>query len=200
MELELRINGLIKSLEVAPNESLMAVLRKEGYFSVKHGCETGECGACTVLVDGVPRPSCVTLAVQVGGCTLTTVESLGTARKLHPIQEAFVDTGAIQCGFCTPGMVLSAHALLKHNPNPTEDEVRDALSGNLCRCTGYVKPVQAVLRAAAVLRGETVAPISRPLSDENFKLWNLGHSPLEHVEHNASNTSDDVGAARRAHQ
>lgn len=186
MELELRINGLIKSLEVAPNESLMAVLRKEGYFSVKHGCETGECGACTVLVDGVPRPSCVTLAVQVGGCTLTTVESLGTARKLHPIQEAFVDTGAIQCGFCTPGMVLSAHALLKRNPNPTEDEVRDALSGNLCRCTGYVKPVQAVLRAAALMRGEEMAPVSRPSLDENFQPWDPGRSPLEQAEHGAS--------------
>ena len=145
MELELRINGVIKSLEGAPNESLMTVLRQEGYYSVKHGCETGECGACTVLVDGVPRPSCVMLAAQAGGCTLTTVESLGSARKLHPLQEAFVDTGAIQCGFCTPGMVLSAHALLKSNPHPTEEEVRDALSGNLCRCTGYVKPVQAVL-------------------------------------------------------
>lgn len=186
MELELRINGLIKSLEVAPNESLMAVLRNEGYFSVKHGCETGECGACTVLVDGVPRPSCVTLAVQVGGCTLTTVESLGTARKLHPIQEAFVDTGAIQCGFCTPGMVLSAHALLKRNPNPTEDEVRDALSGNLCRCTGYVKPVQAVLRAAALMRGEEMAPVSRPSLDENFQPWDPGRSPLEQAEHGAS--------------
>ncbi len=154
MELELRINGMIKSLDVAPNESLMNVLRREGYYSVKHGCETGECGACTVLVDDIPRPGCVTLAAQVGGSTLTTVESLGSARKLHPLQEAFIDTGAIQCGFCTPGMVLSAHALLKRNPNPTEDEIRDALSGNLCRCTGYVKPVQAVQRAAAILRGE----------------------------------------------
>src|SRR5438034_8297711 len=194
MELELRINGLIKSLEAAPNESLMAVLRKEGYFSVKHGCETGECGACTVLVDGVPRPSCVTLAVQVGGCTLTTVESLGTARKLHPIQEAFVDTGAIQCGFCTPGMVLSAHALLKHNPNPTEDEIRDALSGNLCRCTGYVKPVQAVQRAAAILRGEKMLPISLPDSGENFQPWAPGRSPLEYVE-KASKQGDDSGSA-----
>ena len=151
MELELRINGMIKSLDVAPNESLMTVLRQEGYYSIKHGCETGECGACTVLVDGMPRPSCVTLAAQVGGGTLTTVESLGSARNLHPLQEAFIDTGAIQCGFCTPGMVLSAHALLKRNPNPTEDEIRDALSGNLCRCTGYVKPVAAVLRAAELM-------------------------------------------------
>ena len=195
MELELRINGLIKSLEVASNESLMSVLRKEGYFSVKHGCETGECGACTVLVDGLPRPGCVTLAAQVGGCTLTTVESLGSARKLHPIQEAFVDTGAIQCGFCTPGMVLSAHALLKRNPNPTEDEVRDAISGNLCRCTGYVKPVQAILRAAAILRGEEMAPISLPGSAENFQPWDPGRSPQGHAEHGASSQGDDSGFA-----
>ena len=190
MELELRINGMIKSLEVAPNESLMTVLRQEGYFGVKHGCETGECGACTVLVDGIPRPSCVMLAAQAGGCTLTTVESLGSARKLHPLQEAFVDTGAIQCGFCTPGMLLSAQALLKSNPRPTEEEVRDALSGNLCRCTGYVKPVQAVLRAAAILRGETVAPISSPGSNENFKAWDPGRSPLEHAEYGAGNPAD----------
>ncbi len=195
MELELRINGLIKSLEVAPNESLMTALRREGYYSVKHGCETGECGACTVLVDGIPRPGCVTLAVQVGGCTLTTVESLGTARKLHPIQEAFIDTGAIQCGFCTPGMLLSAYALLKRNPGPAEGEVRDALSGNLCRCTGYVKPVQAVLRAAAIMRGEAVAPISRPGSDENFRPWDPGRSPLEYAEYGAGGRDDDSGFA-----
>lgn len=164
MELELRINGIIESLDVAPNESLIAVLRREGYFSIKHGCETGECGACTVLVDGQPRPSCVMLAAQAGGCTLLTVESLGSGYKLHPLQNAFIDTGAIQCGFCTPGMLLSAFALLRKNSNPTEDEVRDALSGNLCRCTGYVKPVQAVLRAAAIMRGEPVDPVSHPVS------------------------------------
>src|SRR5439155_24666881 len=121
MELELGINGVIKSLDVTPNESLMTLLRQEGYFSVKHGCETGECGACTVLVDDLPRPSCVMLAAQAGGCTLTTVESLGSARKLHPLQEAFIDTGAIQCGFCTPGMVLSADALLNGNPRPGKE-------------------------------------------------------------------------------
>ena len=152
MELELRINGIIKSLDVAPNESLMTVLRQEGYHSVKHGCETGECGACNVLVDGVPRPSCVMLAAQAGGCTLTTVESLGTARKLHPLQEAFIDTGAIQCGFCTPGMVLSAHALLKSNPDPSENEVRDALSGNLCRCADYNKILNAMMHAGELMR------------------------------------------------
>ncbi len=186
MELELRINGIVESLDVAPNETLITVLRREGYFSIKHGCETGECGACTVLVDGVPRPSCIMLAAQAGGCTLQTVESLGsahsqkppkpdqgieTAHKLHPLQEAFIDTGAIQCGYCIPGMLLSAFALLRQNPHPTEDEVRDALSGNLCRCTGYVKPVQAVLRAAASMRGEPIAPISRPDSRENSQPW-----------------------------
>src|SRR6266568_8860400 len=113
MELELRINGVIKSLEGAPNESLLTVLRQEGYFSVKHGCESGECGACTVLVDGVARPSCVMLAAQAGGCTITTVESLAAAGKLSALQEAFIETGAVQCGFCTPGMLLAAHALLK---------------------------------------------------------------------------------------
>src|SRR5258708_20609629 len=118
MELELRINGVVESLDVAVNESLLALLRQKGYQSVKRGCETGECGACTVLVDGIARPSCVMLAAQAGGCALTTVESLGSARKLHPLQEAFIDTGAIQCGFCTPGMVMSAHALLKRNANP----------------------------------------------------------------------------------
>ena len=174
----------------------MTTLRNEGYFSVKHGCETGECGACTVLVDGIPRPSCVTLAAQAGGCTLTTVESMGTARQLHPLQEAFIDTGAIQCGFCTPGMLLSAHALLKRNPRPTEEEARDAISGNLCRCTGYVKPVQAILRAAAIMRGETVEPISRPNSNENFRPWEPGRSPLEHAEHGASDPEESTSAGR----
>ncbi|HEY4034943.1 MAG TPA: molybdopterin cofactor-binding domain-containing protein [Ktedonobacteraceae bacterium] len=153
MELELRINGVIESLDAAPNESLQTLLRREGYCSVKHGCETGECGACTVLVEGIPRPSCVMLAAQAGGCELMTVEGLGVASKLHPLQEAFIEVGAVQCGFCTPGMLLSAYALLKRNPSPTKNEVRDALSGNLCRCSGYEKPVQAVWRAAAVMRG-----------------------------------------------
>src|SRR6266480_1789763 len=159
MELELRINGTIASQDVAANESLATLLRREGYGSVKQGCETGECGACTVLVDGVARPGCVMLAAQAGGCTLTTVESLGPPRHLHPLQQAFIEVGAVQCGFCTPGMLLSATALLKSNPHPTENEVRDALSGNLCRCGGYEKPVQAVLRAAAMMRGEAVAPL-----------------------------------------
>lgn len=159
MELELHINGVVESLDVGVNESLLTLLRREGYQSVKRGCETGECGACTVLVDGVARPSCVMLAAQAGGCTVSTVESLGAAHNLHPLQQAFVDTGAIQCGFCTPGMLLAAAALLQQKLKPTEEDVREALSGNLCRCTGYAKPVQAVLRAAAMMRGETVPPL-----------------------------------------
>jgi putative selenate reductase molybdopterin-binding subunit len=153
MELELRINGIVESLNAAPNESLQTLLRREGHSSVKRGCETGECGACTVLVEGVARPSCVMLAAQAGGCELMTVEGLGVT-NLHPLQEAFIEVGAEQCGFCTTGMLLSAYALLKRNPSPTKHEVRDALSGNLCRCGGYEKPVQAILRAAAVMRGE----------------------------------------------
>lgn len=101
MELELRINGVIESLDIAPNELLLSLLRREGHCSVKRGCETGECGACTVLVEGVPRPSCLMLAVQAGGCTLTTVEGLSTAGKLHPLQAAFIEMGATPCGFCT---------------------------------------------------------------------------------------------------
>ncbi len=154
MELELRIDGVIASQNIAPNESLLTLLRREGHSSVRHGCETGECGACTVLVDGVPRPSCVMLAAQAGGCSVTTAANLGTAVSLHVLQQAFIETGAVQCGFCTPGMLLSAHALLQRTLSPSEDEVRDALSGNLCRCAGYSKPVQAILRAAAVLRHE----------------------------------------------
>ncbi len=167
MELELRINGVVESLDGAANDSLLTMLRRGGYCSVKQGCETGECGACTVLVDGVARPSCVMLAGQAGGCTLTTVEGLSSAQALHPLQQAFVEGGAVQCGFCTPGMILSAYALLKRNPRPTEGEVRDALSGNLCRCTGYLKPVQAVLRAAALMRGEEVAPLEQSTVSRN---------------------------------
>ncbi len=156
MELELSINGVITSQEIAPNETLLPLLRRTGCTSVKAGCETGECGACTVLVDGIARPSCTMLAAQAGGCTLTTVENLGSGRNLHPLQQAFIEAGATGCGFCTPGMLLAAHALLQSNASPDEQDVRDALSGNLCRCSGYEKPVQAVLRAAAMLRKQAV--------------------------------------------
>ena len=136
MELELRINGVIKSLDVAPNELLLNVLRREGYFSVKHGCDHGHCGACTVLIDGLPRPSCIMLAMQAAGATVTTVEGLGSFRRLHPLQEAFIDAGVVHCGFCTPGIVATAVAEVVGEER-SKEEITDLLGGHLCRCTGY---------------------------------------------------------------
>jgi putative selenate reductase molybdopterin-binding subunit len=167
MELRLNINQAVVWVNISPGDSLLQVLRGLGYFGVKHGCETGDCGACTVLLDGKPVNSCVYLAAQAEGHTIETIESIGqhpelgwkASQGLHPLQRAFVDTGAIQCGFCTPAQVLAAKELLERNPSPSEREVREALSGVLCRCTGYLKPVQAVLRAAAILRGEDVEPV-----------------------------------------
>jgi putative selenate reductase molybdopterin-binding subunit len=162
MQLDLELNGQAVTWDVATNESLLNALRRHGIFSVKHGCETGECGACTILLDGVPVTSCTMLAAQAAGRQVRTVEALGehpqhawkVSAGLHPLQQAFIEAGAIQCGYCTPAQLLAAEALLARNPDPSESEVREALSGVLCRCTGYVKPVQAVLRAAARLRGE----------------------------------------------
>jgi putative selenate reductase molybdopterin-binding subunit len=160
MEINLTLNGQPCTLEVFPNETLLSALRRNAMFSVKHGCETGECGACTVLVDGKPMPTCVMLAAQADDRSVMTLEAFGSmAREMTPLQQAFVETGAIQCGYCTPAQTLCAHALLERNPDPTEAEVREAIAGVLCRCTGYVKPVQAILRAAAVMRGEDVPPI-----------------------------------------
>jgi putative selenate reductase molybdopterin-binding subunit len=162
MKLELNINGKPHQMSTSPGDTLLKVLRANGFFGVKHGCETGECGACTILVDGKPVNSCVYLAAQAQGHEIETIEHVGEHPEqgwkhtdgLHPLQTSFVDSGAIQCGYCTPAMILAAKELLTRNPNPSEEDVRDALSGVLCRCTGYTKPVQAVLHAAAVLRGE----------------------------------------------
>lgn len=120
-----------------------------GLFGTKEGCGVGDCGACTVIMDGQPVNSCLVLAVEANGSAIVTIEGIGEGGKLHPVQEAFIEAGAIQCGFCTPGMVLVAVNLLENNPSPTENEVRQALSGNLCRCTGYQKIVEAVERAAS---------------------------------------------------
>jgi aerobic-type carbon monoxide dehydrogenase small subunit (CoxS/CutS family)/CO/xanthine dehydrogenase FAD-binding subunit len=147
--IELTVNGQACRPEVEARTTLLDMLRREGFWGVKHGCETGECGACTVLLDGKPVVSCLALALRAQGRNVTTVEGVGTPDALHPVQQAFVDTGAVQCGFCTPAMVLSAKALLDALPDPTESEIRDALAGCLCRCTGYVKPVEAVRRAAS---------------------------------------------------
>ncbi len=171
MEITLNINQQDYPLKIAAGERLLDTLRRLGFFSVKYGgCQKGECGACAVLFDGRPVNSCALLTAQAEGHQIQTVESLGEhpeqgwkrTEGLHVIQQAFVETGAIQCGYCTPAMVLVAKALLEKTPTPSEEEVRAALSGVLCRCTGYVKPVQAVLRAAAILRGEHVSPIDGP--------------------------------------
>jgi putative selenate reductase molybdopterin-binding subunit len=162
MKINLSVNGQEHHLEADPGSSLLKALRAEGYFSVKHGCETGECGACAVLIDGEAVNSCVHLAAQAEGHSIQTTEDLGAREQmgwkltagLHPLQRAFAESGAIQCGYCTPAMLLASKQLLDANSKPSEAEVRECLSGVLCRCTGYVKPVQAVLHAAAVMRGE----------------------------------------------
>lgn len=146
------VNGKSYEVIIEPHMLLVDVLRdKIGLTGTKYACGTGDCGACTVLVDGKPVLSCLTLAVTVRDKNILTIEGLAEGTNLHPIQQAFVDNGAVQCGFCTPGMILSAKALLDENPNPTRDAIKTALAGNLCRCTGYVKIVDAVLAAAETI-------------------------------------------------
>lgn len=151
--IDVTVNGEPRHPRAEARTTLLELLRREGYWGVKHGCETGECGACAVLLDGRPVSACLMLALRAHGRSVLTVEGLGSSERLHPIQAAFVETGAIQCGYCTPGMELCAKALLDAIPDPSEAEVRDALAGCLCRCTGYVKPVEAVLLAARQIRG-----------------------------------------------
>jgi aerobic-type carbon monoxide dehydrogenase small subunit (CoxS/CutS family) len=145
----LKVNGDTYPVEIDPGRSLLSVLRTEiGLTGSKEGCDDSECGACMVLLDGKPVNSCSYLALQAEGHEVTTVEGLANGGDLHPLQRAFLDEGGVQCGFCTPGMLISATALLDSNPKPTEDEVRLALSGNLCRCTGYQGIANAVLKVA----------------------------------------------------
>jgi len=147
--LTLTVNGDPVDLAVTPNSTLLEVLRNHlGLTGVKEGCSEGTCGACTVLMDGRPIRSCITLAVEAEGAEILTIEGVAASGELHPVQEAFVDHGAVQCGFCTPGMVLASKALLDKDPSPSDDAIRNALAGNFCRCTGYTKILQAV-RAAA---------------------------------------------------
>ena len=141
----LSVNNETYDTVAYPNRTLLEVLRDDLHLTgTKESCGEGVCGSCTVLVDGTPVRSCLTLAVAVQGKEITTIEGLSAGEKLHPVQEAFVNHHAIQCGFCSPGMILTSYALLKENPNPTEKEIRRALSGNVCRCTGYAKIVEAV--------------------------------------------------------
>jgi carbon-monoxide dehydrogenase small subunit len=153
VNITLKVNGDVYEVGVHPWRTLVEVLREDLRLTgTKIGCETGDCGACTVLLDGRTVSSCLTLAVETQGREITTIEGLAPAgERLHPIQEAFVAHGAVQCGYCTPGMVLSAKFLLERNPTPTEEEIRRGLSGNLCRCTGYNKIVEAIAAAARAM-------------------------------------------------
>ena len=150
--IRLSVNGEVRDVLVSPNETLVEVLRDRLELTgTKMGCGEGACGTCTVLLDGKPVRSCLTLAVEVQDKEIVTIEGLAGGAELHPVQEAFMQHGAIQCGFCTPGMILTGKALLDENPHPTEEEVRRAISGVVCRCTGYAKIVEAILAAADTL-------------------------------------------------
>ncbi len=153
-KIELNVNGKIHNVEIEEDMRLVDVLRdKLGLLGTKEGCGEGECGACTVIMDGETVASCLVMAFQAEGKEILTIEGLGDEENLHPIQQAFLDEGAVQCGFCIPGMVLSAKALLDKNKSPNRSEIREAISGNLCRCTGYNKIVNAVEKAANDLQG-----------------------------------------------
>jgi carbon-monoxide dehydrogenase small subunit len=147
--IQLNVNGMACEVEVKPLRTLLQVIREDlGLTGTKSGCERGECGACTVLVDGLAVNSCLLPAIEADGKQILTIEGLARNGQLHPLQEKFIELGAIQCGFCTPGMILTAKALLDRNPHPTEEEVRREIGGNFCRCTGYEKIVEAILAAA----------------------------------------------------
>ena len=145
IEIEFTINNEKRRLFVKPNDLLINIIRNDLFLTgSKYGCGIGECGTCTVLIDNEPVLSCLTLAATVDGKEITTIEGLAKGNELHPMQIAFLNNAAVQCGFCTPSMILTATALLKENPNPTEDEIRDYIRGNICRCTGYIQIVKAI--------------------------------------------------------
>jgi aerobic-type carbon monoxide dehydrogenase small subunit (CoxS/CutS family) len=152
----LAVNGEPHEVAFAPHKTLLEVLREElGLTGTKHGCELGECGACTVLVDGEPVLSCLVLALECEGRAVQTIEGVARGPELHPLQAAFTDFGGSQCGYCTPGVIMTAKALLERNPDPSAQEIKEATAGNLCRCTGYNQIVEAIQAAAAELRKET---------------------------------------------
>jgi carbon-monoxide dehydrogenase small subunit len=154
--IEFKVNGDPVNVEVRPHWPLLKVLRDElELMGVKQGCGEGECGACTVLINGAPVNSCIYPVMEVEGKEVLTIEGLAERGRLHPIQQAFLEKAGVQCGFCTPGMIMSAKALLDDNPNPSEDEIRHALAGNMCRCTGYVQIVESIQHAATLLAKRT---------------------------------------------
>src|SRR5215510_5784255 len=185
MKLALIINSTEHELDIAPSDTLLSAIRGLGYYGVKFGDEQGLSGADTVLLDGKPVNAGSMLAGQAEGHNIVTIEGLGEHpdqgwRKtdgLHPLQKAFVESGAIQCGYCTPAQILAAKAILDKNPNPSEDQVRDAIAGVLCRCTGYLKPVQAVLKAAAIMRGDE--PVNWDAVNWDLGNWN-NQPPADH--------------------
>jgi len=153
MRITFTLNGRTAECDIEPDVRLIDLLRETFHLTgTKEGCGEGECGACTILVDGRAVNSCLLLAPQVDGCDVLTIEGLADGDRLHPLQDAFVEAGAVQCGFCTPGFLMSAYALLRHRPDPTDDEIRTAFEGNLCRCTGYEQIVAAVRAAAERMR------------------------------------------------
>ena len=152
--IHVKINGKEKVLTIKPNDLLLDVLRREGYKGVKRGCNEGTCGSCTIILNNKTVKSCIMFAAQAHQGEIITIEGIGTRDNPHPIQEAFVEEGVVQCGYCIPGMILAAKNLIDNNPNPTKNEVKMALDGNLCRCTGYSGQIKAVLKAATVIRGE----------------------------------------------
>src|SRR5438445_4668325 len=158
------LNGETAEVAFAPYKTLLEVLREDlGLTGTKHGCELGECGTCTVLVDGRSMLSCLFLGLDAEGREVTTIEGMAEDGRLHPLQDTFADLGAAQCGYCTPGFLLVAKELVEKNSQPTRDEIKEALSGNLCRCTGYIKIYEAVELAAARLRGEEMEPASESI-------------------------------------
>ena len=153
VSIELEVNKVKYKRTIKPYMTLLDFLREDlGLKGTKRGCDSGQCGACTILMDGKTMNACLVLAIQADGKEILTIEGLSSGGRLHPLQEAFVEEGAVQCGFCVPGMILSAKALLDEKKDPSEEEIRKALSGNLCRCTGYVKIIKAVQKAAALMR------------------------------------------------
>ena len=160
-DVTLTVNGQTRSASVPPETTLLVLLREHlNLTGAKLGCDVGDCGACTVIVDGMAVNSCLMLAGQANGRNVTTIEGLATRDRLHAVQKAFEDTGALQCGFCGPGAIMASKALLDDNPNPSVKEIRDALSGSLCRCTGYTKMIDAVQEAARVLRSEATKQLT----------------------------------------
>lgn len=150
----LKVNGEERENYVKPGDTLMGLIRDElGITGTKSACDRGDCGACTVIMNGKAVKSCITPALQANGTEITTVEGLSSNGKLHPLQEEFIELSAVQCGFCTPGLLMTSKAFLDENSNPTEGEVREAIAGNICRCTGYAKPVKAILKTAERLNG-----------------------------------------------